>query len=345
MTAGLDAVLAQFAGQARACRDLGSPFTAAVIETLGALIPGRTGALARVADWPGDPTADALALRTAAGLHALVLTESDTALVEAYRARETDSLPDALAAAVSVHAETLDGFLDHPPQTNEVGRSAVLAGGFVTVAADTGLPLRLLEIGASAGLNLLWDRWRYRFGAETWGSKDAPLTLAPDWTGDAPPLGPVIIAGRHGCDLKPIDLEDADARLRLRAYIWPDQPERLARLDAAIATVRAEGLTVQLADAGAWLNEQLAEPADGAARVLYHSIFWQYLTVEIQAAIRQSIADAGAAATDARPFAWLRMEPSPDPRTAELRLTLWPDGQERLLARCHYHGAWVEWLA
>lgn len=351
----LAAVQTHFKGQIAACLDLGSPFTAAILETLNTALPARRGAAERIANWPGDATADALALRAAGGLHALALTAQSPSLAQCYAAPDTGSLGRAIDNALVTHAGLLNAFLDHPPQTNEVGRSAILAGGFLTIAAETGLPLHIREIGASAGLNLLWDRWRYRLGGLSWGRSDAPVSLQPAWTGPAPPDADAVVASRRGCDLKPVDLSDEAACLRLRAYIWPDQPERLARIEAAIAEGQRLGLTVDATPADQWIAAQIealgepqaaasgSAPSDPAVRVLYHSIVWQYVEPAGQQALLRLIAQAGDNATREAPFAWLRMEPSTDGRVAEFRLALWPGGKERLLARTHYHGTWVEW--
>ncbi len=221
----------------------------------------------------------------------------------------------------------------------------MLLGGFLRVAATTRLPLRLLEIGASAGLNLIWDRYRYRLGEAEWGDPAATLLLAPHWTGPSPPLvAPLRIASRQACDLSPVDLEDPAARLRLRAYVWADQHERLARLEHAIAISRAVGHRVERADASTWLRSHLQMPSPGMATVLFHSVMWQYLPRPTRDDIAASIAQAGGRATREAPFAWLRFEPPAASVPMEVRLTLWPDGEETRLATAQPHGAAVTWL-
>jgi hypothetical protein len=96
-------------------------------------------------------------------------------------------------------------------------------------------------------------------------------------------------------------------------------------------------------DALDWVRARV-RPQAGAATVLYHSIFWQYLPVETREGLVQAIAEIGSQASAEAPFAWLRMEPPPDNLAkVELRLTLWPGGEDRLLAETHPHGAWVRW--
>ena len=342
-------VCSHFHAQAAACARLGSPFTAALLELVAERLD-EAGALGRaVLGWPGDPKADALALRVAAGLHALALSGAAPELAAAFPggapAADPAALGPALTRAFETHAAAIADFLRRPPQTNEVGRSAVLLGGFLTVAAETGLPLRLLEIGASAGLNLIWDAYGYDLAGAAWGPPDAPVRLRPQWQGALPPLLSVAIAGRRGCDRAPIDPRVAEGRLRLRAYIWPDQAERGRLLEGALDLAAERGVRVERADAAAWAEARLRKRAPGAVAVLYHSIVWQYLPADRQRRIAAAIERAAAAATSACPLAWLRMEPAPDPRHTELRLALWPGGHERLLAHADYHGRWVRWLA
>jgi hypothetical protein len=245
---------------------------------------------------------------------------------------------------VREHRSAIRAFLVSPPQTNEVGRSGVLVGGFLEIAKVTGLPLRCLEIGASAGLNTIWDRYHYRLGAVGWGDPHSPVSLAPRWEGPSPPVdAPLRVIERHACDIAPVDLEDPAQRLRLRAYIWADQRERLSRLESAIDLARAHGPRVDQADAAEWVSVKLREPAEGRATVLYHSVMWQYMPADTQSAIRASLERAGDRATSAEPLTWLRLEPSASASAFELRMTLWPGAREFRLAVAHPHGASVSW--
>jgi hypothetical protein len=243
-----------------------------------------------------------------------------------------------------VHEAALLTALQSPPQTNEVARCGVLLGGFATVAARTGRPLALLEIGASAGLNLHWDAYGYTLAGASWGPAEAPLRLAPAWRGAAPAFGPVEVRARRGCDRHPIDPGSARDRLRLRAYIWADQRARLERLDAALDLAAAQAVRVERADAAGWVEARLAERPAGMTTVLYHSIVWQYLPGATQHRIEAALARAGAAASADTPLAWLRMEPGADGSQAELSLACWPGGTSQRLAFADYHGRWVHWL-
>jgi hypothetical protein len=338
--------------QAKACDKLGSPFNAGLLTlaagdleaggpTADLLAPWATASLKTAFD-------DATALRLVGGLHDLVLSGEapDLAAVYPSPGRPADpamAWPAARAAMVD-HRDRLVDFLDHEPQTNEVRRSVCLAPGFLTLAATTGLPIRAFEIAASAGLNLNWDRYHYDFGATSWGDPAAAVRLDAEWTGPAPPGdAKVEVIERAACDRRPVDLTDPALRRRLLAYVWPDQFERLARIRAAIDLALALQVKVEAADAVAWTAARAA-PKAGAVTCLYHSVFWQYMPAASQAALAQTIRDLGARATAAAPFAWLRMEPDPgNMAQMQVRLTLWPSGEEKILAEVHPHGAFVNW--
>lgn len=345
-----DLVRRHFERQGAACGELGSPFMARLLTLAAEQLKPDGEATRTVLGWPDDRMfEDALALRFAGALHALVLSGRDPELAAHYppqadAATLTDAaLWQAVTDALARNEEFVAGFLRHPPQTNETARAAVLMPGFQEAARRTGMPLWLLEIGASAGLNQNWNRFRYDLGGAEWGPEDSGVRLAPDWRGPAPDLGPVEIAGSFACDLQPLDIADPDMMLRLRAYVWPDQQQRLERLDAAIAIARARGTKVARADAVDWIAASLyRRPADRTT-VIFHSIFWQYLPTESQQAIRSSIEVAGDEADGSRPLAWVRMEPwEENPRQAALYVTTWPGGERHVPLLCDYHGRWIE---
>lgn len=234
-------------------------------------------------------------------------------------------------------------WLDGPPQTNEVGRSAVLMSGLLVVADLFPQPVELLELGASAGLNLALDLYGYDLGGVKAGDPASPLQLAPEWEGPPPPDAPVIVARRRGVDLHPLDARrDGE---RLLAYVWPDQARRLAQLEAALAVAAGDPPEVEPGDAADWLEARLGERQEaGMTRVVLHSIAFQYFPEETKARIAAAMGEAGAAATVAAPLAWLRYEHDEGERIS-LRLRAWPGGGDRLLAYCHPHGSRVKWLA
>lgn len=338
-------------GQGRSCRQLGSPFSGDMLELLAGPLEASVAPL--LAPWADADLpkllADATALRVLGALHWLVLTGAEPVLARHYPPQASDFdgpvLQALLPGVIARRRGEIERFMEGPPQTNEVRRSLALVGGFLALARDTGLPLRCLEIGASAGLNQSWDRYRYSFSeGATWGDPSSPVHLEGDWRGPPPALAAACVAERAACDVAPVDLRDPDRALRLQAYVWPDQLDRMERLRAAIAVTLANGVQIERADAAPWVAKHFS-PKPGVASVLFHSVMWQYMPDATQAAVRSAIDRAGAAATPDAPVAWLRMEPLTT-RSAdmEVRLTLWPSGAERLLARAHPHGAWVEWL-
>ncbi|WP_339947409.1 DUF2332 family protein [uncultured Albimonas sp.] len=344
-------VRAHFRRQAASCAQLGSPFTAALLEGLAERMRPLGRIETRLLSWPGDPGDDALALRAAGALHALAREGRDAGVSAAWPpGAEGDPVAAALAA-FERHADWLDPWLDGPPQTNETGRSGALLGGLLALAERTGgMPVDLLEIGASAGLNQNLDGFRYDFGEERgWGEADSPVRVRHAWRGAASVLDARLgarleIAARAGCDQSPLDPADPAARARLAAYVWPDQAERLARAEAAMALAVARPRPVEKADAAGWIEARLAAPqAEGVARVVMHSIMWQYMPGATQDRIATALAGAASRASERRPLAWLRMEPDGREGSAALTLTLAPAGGEQTLARTDYHGRWTDW--
>jgi hypothetical protein len=346
MSAG---ILEAFETQAAYCRRLGSPFTASVCEALASDLDDASAFGRRILDWSGRPKADALALRAAGALHFLARSGDAPYLARAYppNASSESELRRAIETAIRDHDAFLAGFLDSPPQTNEAARSAIILGGALLIAQETGLPLQTFEIGASAGLNLHFDRYAYDLGIGRWGDAAALVRLFCEWSGDSPPLdAPLSVVGRAGCDINPLDpLERAD-RERLLAYVWADQLERLARLETALAHAAARPERVERADAADWFEKMLSvSPRRGCARVLLHTIVWQYLPSETRARLSERIEAAGATATSEAPFAWLRMEADGDPNSAVVMLSSWPGGGLRVLGRADFHGRWARWGA
>jgi hypothetical protein len=238
--------------------------------------------------------------------------------------------------------EALGPWLDSAPQTNEVGRSAVLMSGLLVAAARFALPLRLYELGASAGLNLQLDRYAYDLGGRAAGDPASPLRLRPDWKGAPPPEAMVRIIGRAGTDLNPVALPEN--RERLIAYVWPDQAQRLAQLDAAIALAAQDPPRLDRADAADWIEARLSlTPEPGVTRVVMHSVAFHYFPEATQQRVAAHIEAAGAAASAEAPLAWLRYEEQPGDAHFSLRLRTWPGG-DRLLAWTHPHGKSVNWL-
>ena len=333
--------------QARFCDASEAPFTARLCRLLGAHVDPGSALGLRLDSWPRDPGTDALALRLTGGLHAAVLSGSAPELAACYPPDATGDDARLWAAIAPVlRTSAFLAYVDSAPQTNEVMRSAPLAAGLLAVAAETGLALSLLELGASAGLNLLPDRYRLELGGVLAGDPQSALVLAPRWGGAPPPDVPLRIASRAGVDLNPLDPSNPADRVRLLSYVWPDQPERLARMRAALAIAGQSAVQILAGDAADFV-ERHAVPTAGMATVVMHSIAFQYFPADTQARIAAQLGSAGATATADAPLAWLRYEMSDpaNPSFPELRLTLWPGGRDRLLAVGHAHGASIGWRA
>jgi len=340
------AVRAAFRQQAEYCTALAAPFTALLCSLAAERLDRGSAIGRRLLDWSGnpDPFGDAVALRLCGGLHFLARSGGAPALAPLYPPAPLPD-PDALWQAVRplLDHDALAPWLDGPPQTNEVGRSAVLMSGLLVIAARFGLPLRLYELGASAGLNLQLDRYGYDLGGLAAGDRASPLKLKPDWEGPPPPAAEVRIAGRAGVDLHPVPLPEG--RARLIAYVWADQAQRLAQLEAALALAEADPPRVNRGDAADWLESRLSlVPEPGVTRVVLHSVAFHYFPDATKQRIAAHIEAAGAAATAEAPLAWLRFEEQPCDGHFSLRLRTWP-GEEHLLAWTHPHGRSMKWVA
>lgn len=322
--------------QAAFCDTNGAPVTAAACRALAAGLDRTTATGRRVHDWTGDYIRDALPLRLVAPYHAL-LRRGDIAAFDTV---------EAIRAATVVHDDWICEWLDGPPQTNEPARSATFMAALLVLSERFGLPFELLEIGSSAGLNLLIDRYRYDLGGSMAGPEGSPVLIRPEWRGTQPPQAKVRIASVRGVDIAPIDVTDAQTAARLMAYVWIDAPERTARVKAAIAMIGENPVDLVQGDAVDWVEARLEEQQEsGICRVLMHSIVWQYLPSDTQKRIRTAMDNAGAAATVAKPLGWIRMEPDAERKTIELHVEAWPSFPETRLAGVHPHGAWIEWSA
>ena len=333
-----------FRAQARACAGLGSPFMARLMDLCAARLAQGTPVADRVLGWPGDfgPLGDVVPLRFAGALHGLVRDGTDPDLARAYPPNDApdDVLWAAVERALARHEARILLWLDSAPQTNEVRRSGALLAAASRIAGQFPLPFVVSELGASAGLNLGFDRYTLDAGGVRIGAERSPVRLAPDWEGELPVARPIRVAHRAGVDLNPLDPADRASRIRLLAYLWPDQPDRLRLTEAAIGladTVPERG------DAADWLERRLATPRPGYVHMVCHTISWQYFPPETQARCRAALAAAGPAATAEAPLARVGMEADGIKGSAALGVTLWPGGETRELARVDFHGRWIAW--
>ena len=346
---GQGAVHTAFANQVAYCEANGAPITARICAALLAAVDSeQTGdLLERVRNWQGAPLADALPLRLAGGLHALQLAGSAPQLVPIYRGEPADDAAIVAAVIRQFEAQILP-WLDGPPQTNEAGRSSNFIAAMLWLA-ERGLPpvFECLEIGSSAGINLMIDRYDYDLAGVKVGPEDPVMRFAPHWLGPSPPEREIGFASLKGCDVAPVDLTDPAQALRLKAYIWPEHLIRFERMEAAIAAARSNPPKLVQANAADFVEAELAKPQQrGVTRVLMHSIVWQYVPEDQQRRVTQAMEAVGARATSEAPLAWIALEANRTVHRHELRVRYWPGGErERLLARAHAHGAEIEWLA
>ena len=245
----------------------------------------------------------------------------------------------------------LDLLRERRVQTNVVERCGLFLPAFALVLERTGgRPLHLVEVGASAGLNLLWDRYRFDYGSgRRWGDASSPVRIEVELRGTGvPPLPAAVpaIAARTGIDLNPIDVQDPAALQWLRALVWPEERERMRRLDAALALAATDPPALLKGDALDLLPEVLARVPGDVALCVYHSHTLNQFSPEARRRFRDLLAEAGAT----RDLYWLSSEYRPT-ADGDLRPTLtlaaFEDGKarEQVLAYCDHHGRWLEWLA
>ena len=249
-------------------------------------------------DWADAPTGAIVQLRLLGGIQRLVLAGRAPQLVRYYPNLGGDAAPEDawtdFEPVLRAHVEELRAALEIAPQTNEPGRAVPLLIGLFDAVRRSGLAqVRLLEVGASAGLNLLVDRFRVSGSGWSYGPADSPLQLPDAVRGAVRPV-PFSVVSRRGCDLAPIDAGSPDGRLRLASFVWPHDLHRYQRLHAALQIAAAYPVTVDRAPAAEWLAGQLAvAPGDGELTAVWHSITRQYWPTEEVTAVATVLAEAG----------------------------------------------------
>ena len=333
--------------QGRFCAGSGSPMYGDLFDLVAGNVEEHGVFAGILSGHEDDPSRQAVPLRLLGGLHRLVLDSRAPTLRRWYPSIggtwDADAAWPEILLTATKHTDALRKALDHPPQTNEVGRSAALIGGLLRINRESGLPIRLFEIGSSAGLNLRADHYLYRYPGGQWGPADAPVAIDDAWHGQLPPDGTVEIVERNGYDIAPIDVTDVDGEMTVLSYVWPDQSARLDRLRGAIAVARKIPVRLhrqRASDAVAGLTL-----SDGTLTVLWHSITWQYLSDEEKAAVRDGVYAVGAQATARSPFAHLTLEPARDSNGLKflVRARIWPGGELETFAVAHPHGPPVNW--
>ena len=161
-----------------------------------------------------------------------------------------------LQAVLQRHDAELTAFIENAPKTNEVRRAAGIIAAAHWLKAYNGCDLIASELGAPAGLNLLFDKFHLALG-DGYGPQNSPVQLTPQWQGPLPRPARFCLQDAQRCDLAPLDVEQPQDLLRLRSYIWADQPERCARTDAATSLNQP---LPQKSSAIEFLRQRFAQP-------------------------------------------------------------------------------------
>ena len=329
--------------QAGWCADLGSPLYASLLRSAADDLLAGGPVWDVLEGFEDEAGTAAVALRFMGAVHRLVLDDTLPELARHYPS--TGGEGDASATWPVFRQGLVDEraklrtLLGAGCQTNEVGRSAALMGGFLEVAHRTHLPLRILEIGASAGLNLRWDRYRYESTEGAWGDASSAVRFVHSFEIPPPMNRSAEVVERKGCDLQPLDPTSQQDALTLRSFIWADQLGRLALLDGAIEIAGDMPVEIERTDAAAFLERELARRVDGVATVVYHSVFMQYVEDPARRRIGAAISAAKRIATARAPVFHLSMEPGTKTEARfEVRL------DEELIGTSLAHGTGVRWL-
>lgn len=338
-----------FAQQAEWCGRLGSPFMQKLMSGLGTGLDRSTATGDKILSWQGEPNAkgDAVALRLAGALHGAVRRGELPKLAAFYQPGADCSQAQLTGAALQAIQDKDEEFLhwlNFAPQTNEVRRAAIIYAGLLTFNSQHSLPVSLYELGASAGLNLSLAEFEYQFGKKVFGNANSGVKLSPDWRGVLPVANPINVVSKRGCDLNPLFVENSEDRGRLLSYLWPDQPERLARTEAAIEIALADPPKLDKTPADVWVEAVLEEePEAGVARVFYHTIAWQYFPQLAKDKIRSAFEFHGRLSTNSTPLVWLSFE-MVENNAPELVMQVWPNGDIHRLAGANAHVEWIEWF-
>ncbi len=355
----VDTVLAElFAAAANGCRDR-SPLTQRLLDDAAEDL-SRGGVTTRImAGSERDREGAVPGLRFAGAVHRLVLEGRAPGLAKHYPSvggqPHLPTLWEDALPALHQHADLLRQRVQATVvQTNEPGRSAPLYGGLLVAAQEAAeaagrhVPfcVRLLEVGASGGLNLRPHHVGYRLEDTVLGDPDSLLVLDPQWTGRPPAdlSHRLRVVGRAGCDLNPVDVSTEDGRLHLSSFVWADQLDRWNRLRDALDLAATDPVKVERSPGPEWLAKQLARAERDVLTVVWHSVVWQYVSPADRAMGRAVLADAAAKATPTTPLALLVFEPRREiDFKFALMLKLWPAGISLCLGVGEGHGTPFTW--
>ncbi len=351
-----------FLNQAKWCEELESPFTAELLREIATDFNNRGIVFKLCGAWPTNPISDALGLRICGGLNYFAITNRNPRLKSEWppicvnwdinRAWQIAKL------AIGENFDWFEKFIESPPQTNEVRRSAaIFAGACVAINGFDG-PIDVLELGASAGLNQSFDKFEYSLGGFRSRAKSS-VKIDSDWRGaDCPDLTDIQIRNRASCDQSPLDVFDKENELLLQAYIWPDQKARQERTIAAIDIAKKNSIKVDKEDASVWIKERLFKRANDAMTIIFHSVFFNYPPNEVRQSIHDTIHAEIMNSQPNAPLVWLRFEnygslienTNSNQFTNQFVLDLVAKDfaasrtEHKILAKLDPHCRWIEWL-
>ena len=249
----------------------------------------------------------------------------------------------AAVADIHAHSAQYAELLERHVQTNEVARSLPILASMLATSRQTRMPLRVFEIGASAGINLNFDRYGYAGDGWSWGEPDSPLQLRNTVLEGQPRDldAPLQIVERRGCDPHPLDVANPVDADTLLGFVWPDQIHRIERLRSAIEIARRYPVMIEAADGIDWIDRAVC-PQPGAATAIMHTVIFEHMSAGEREALRRAIAQTGESASPESPVAWVRMEPG-EGGAYETRVTVWPGANEVFLARSDGHAQSLRW--
>ena len=332
----------RFRRQAAACASLGSPLYAELLVRAADDLEAGGVTADTLAGYEHAAPGAAVALRLTGAVHRLVLARQAPELALHYPSvggryvagdiATDDEIWRLFRGVLDQHHHAVRETLTRPPQTNETGRSLPLLGALAVVSTRSGgRPVRLVEIGASAGLNLRAEAL-------------APIHR-PEDLGALPPGPPYTVVDRVGCDLDPVDPTTTEGRLTICSYVWPDDLRRFERLRAALAIAGRVPAQVRRLGAAELLRD--VRPVDGQVTVLWQSVMWQYLGDDEQRDVLRERDRLAESATANSPFAHVTFEP-PEASAKDFAVRLrWSAGQglsDQLLGTAPPHGVPVRWL-
>lgn len=241
------------------------------------------------------------------------------------------------------YEQEIIGLIQHRlVQTNEVRRCAYLYPGFCLVFEQTNRPLACVELGTSAGLQLLWDQYRYSYGlTEVYGNPDSPLHIRSELRGERTPLllkqSPPV-AARIGIDLHPNDLSRPDDGLWLKALIWPEHSERRSAFEQAAQLVKRQSLKLVEGNGITLLSELVSRIPHDHVLCIFHTHVANQFTPDEKTALLEQVKQIGQTRDVFHLYNQMW--------DGDLHLDGYVGGveQRQTLAETDGHGRWFRWL-